>query len=151
MQRAQFTGTVAEKRFIERKWCEKLRQAMSRVDKRKSSATARAVKTPVQEGLAADGGAACQRARLESARVRPPAREFGDVQGGAGREVPERGACAREEQGRETALAQVPAQGHMLVGAPRSAPEAVGEARQQDWQVHGGARGRARERDLDGL
>jgi hypothetical protein len=43
--RARFTGTAAEKRFImmERKWCERLRQAMSRVEKRRSIATARAV------------------------------------------------------------------------------------------------------------
>ncbi len=27
-QHAHFTGTVAEKRFMERRWCEKLRQAM---------------------------------------------------------------------------------------------------------------------------
>jgi hypothetical protein len=37
----------------------------------------------------------------------------------------ELGACAREEQGRETAVARVPAQGHTRVGAPRGAPEAV--------------------------
>jgi hypothetical protein len=41
--RAHFTGTVAEKRFMERKWCERLRQAMSRVEKRRSIATARAM------------------------------------------------------------------------------------------------------------
>jgi hypothetical protein len=41
--RARFTGTTAEKRFMERKWCEKLWQAMSRVEKRRSIATARAV------------------------------------------------------------------------------------------------------------
>ena len=28
VQRARFTGTVAEKRFMERKWCETLLQAM---------------------------------------------------------------------------------------------------------------------------
>jgi hypothetical protein len=43
VQRARFTGTVAEKLFMERKWCEKLRQAMSRVEKRKRIATTRAV------------------------------------------------------------------------------------------------------------
>jgi hypothetical protein len=43
VQRAHFTGTVAEERFMERKWCEKLRQAMLRVDKRKHNATTRAV------------------------------------------------------------------------------------------------------------
>ncbi len=43
MQRARFMGTVAENHSMERKWCEKLRQAMSRVEKRKSIATARAV------------------------------------------------------------------------------------------------------------
>ncbi len=41
--RARFTGITAEKRNMERKWCEKLRQAMSRVEKRRSIATARAV------------------------------------------------------------------------------------------------------------
>jgi hypothetical protein len=101
--RAHFTGTVAEKRFMERKWCEKLRQAMSRVEKRRHRKGRGARRqTPVQEGRAADGGAAHQGARLE--RVRPPARGFGDAQGGAGRGVPERGARAREEQGRETWL-----------------------------------------------
>ncbi len=30
MPRASFTGTAAEKRFMEHKWCEKLWQAMSR-------------------------------------------------------------------------------------------------------------------------
>ncbi len=39
VQRAHFTGTVAEKRFMESKWCEKLWQAMLRVDKRKHIAT----------------------------------------------------------------------------------------------------------------
>ncbi len=43
MLRARFTGTTAEKRFMECKWCEKLRQAMSRVEERRSIATARAV------------------------------------------------------------------------------------------------------------
>ncbi len=43
VQRAHFTGTVAEKRFMERRWCEKLRQAMLRVDKRKRNASIRAV------------------------------------------------------------------------------------------------------------
>ncbi len=53
----------------------------------------------VQEGLAADRGAARQGARLERARVRPPVREFGDVQGASGRGVPELGVRACEEQG----------------------------------------------------
>jgi hypothetical protein len=43
VQRARSTGTVAEKRFMERKWCEKLRKGMLRVDKRKRFATTRAV------------------------------------------------------------------------------------------------------------
>ncbi len=43
VQRAQYTGTVAEKRFMERRWCERLRQAMLRVNKRKRSASIRAV------------------------------------------------------------------------------------------------------------
>ncbi len=43
VQRAHFKGTFAEKCFMERKWCEELRQAMSRVEKRKSIATTRAV------------------------------------------------------------------------------------------------------------
>jgi arginine decarboxylase-like protein len=43
VQRAHFTGTVAEKRFMERRWCERLRQAMLRVDKRKRNASIRAV------------------------------------------------------------------------------------------------------------
>ncbi len=43
VQRAHFTGTVAEKHFMERKWCEKLLQAMLRVDKPKRNATTRAV------------------------------------------------------------------------------------------------------------
>ncbi len=41
--RVHFTGTVAEKRFMERKWCKKLWQAMSRVEKRKSITTSRAM------------------------------------------------------------------------------------------------------------
>jgi hypothetical protein len=41
--RARFTGTAAEKRFMERKWYEKVWHAMSRVEKRKSITTARAV------------------------------------------------------------------------------------------------------------
>jgi hypothetical protein len=41
--RVRFTGTTAEKCFMECKWCEKLWQAMSRVEKRKSITTARAV------------------------------------------------------------------------------------------------------------
>ncbi len=43
VQRAHYAGTVAEKRFMERQWCERLRQAMLRVDKRKRSASVRAV------------------------------------------------------------------------------------------------------------
>ncbi len=43
VQRAHFTGTVAEKRFMERRWCERLLQAMLRVDKRKRNASIRAV------------------------------------------------------------------------------------------------------------
>jgi hypothetical protein len=43
VQCARFTGTVAEKCFMERKWCEKLRQAMLRMEKRKCIATTRAV------------------------------------------------------------------------------------------------------------
>jgi hypothetical protein len=43
MERAHYTVTVAEKRFMERQWCERLRQAMLRVDKRKCSASIRAV------------------------------------------------------------------------------------------------------------
>jgi uncharacterized protein (DUF4415 family) len=39
VQRAGFTGTVAEKRFMERKLCEKLLQAMSLVEERKRIAT----------------------------------------------------------------------------------------------------------------
>jgi hypothetical protein len=104
---------------------------------------------PVQEGQAADGGAASRDAQLDRAYVRPQVRGFGDVQGGAGGGVPELGACAGEEQGRETALARVPAQGHTRVGAPRVVPEELGGARRQDGRVHGGARGRARGRDLD--
>jgi hypothetical protein len=41
--------------------------------------------------------------------------------------VPEGRARGREEHGRETALARKSAQGHSPVGAPRGAPEAVGE------------------------
>ncbi len=42
--RARFTGTAAKKRFMEIKWCEKLRRAMSHIQKRKSNITiARAV------------------------------------------------------------------------------------------------------------
>jgi hypothetical protein len=43
VQRAHYTGTVAEKRFMERLWCERLLQAMLRVDKSKHSASIRAV------------------------------------------------------------------------------------------------------------
>ncbi len=41
--RAPLTGTAAERRVMECKWCEKLWQAMPRVEKRKSSTTERAV------------------------------------------------------------------------------------------------------------
>ncbi len=43
MLRAHFTGTVAKKRFMERRWCEKLRHAMLRVHKCKHNASIRAV------------------------------------------------------------------------------------------------------------
>ncbi len=43
VQQAHFTGTVAEKCFMERLWCKRLRQAMLRVDKRKRNASIRAV------------------------------------------------------------------------------------------------------------
>jgi hypothetical protein len=43
VERAHYTGSPAEKNFMERRWCELLRQAMLRVDKRKRSASARAV------------------------------------------------------------------------------------------------------------
>ncbi len=43
VQRARFTGTVAEKCFMERQWCERQRQAMLRVDKHKRNASIRAV------------------------------------------------------------------------------------------------------------
>jgi hypothetical protein len=43
MQRMALTGTSAERRYMERKWWERLWQAMPRVQKRKSSATARTV------------------------------------------------------------------------------------------------------------
>jgi hypothetical protein len=43
VQRARFTGNVAEKRFMEHRWCERLRQAMLRVDRRKSNASTRAL------------------------------------------------------------------------------------------------------------
>ncbi len=43
VNRAHFTGTVAEKLFMERRWCERLLQAMLRVDKRKRNAPIRAV------------------------------------------------------------------------------------------------------------
>jgi hypothetical protein len=43
VQHAHFTGTVAEKRFMERRWCERHRQAMLRVNKHKSNASIRAV------------------------------------------------------------------------------------------------------------
>jgi hypothetical protein len=43
VQRAHYTGTVAEKRFMERRWCKRLRQAMLRVDKCKCNASIRAV------------------------------------------------------------------------------------------------------------
>jgi hypothetical protein len=43
VERAHYTGSPAEKRFMERRWCERLRQAMLRVDKRKRSASVRAV------------------------------------------------------------------------------------------------------------
>ncbi len=84
------------------------------------------------------------------ANVPAPESGIGDAQGAAGLGVPERGARAREERGRETALARVPAQGHSRVGAPRGAPEEVEGALHQDGRFHGGARGRGRGRDLDG-
>ncbi len=56
--------------------------------------------------------------------------------------MPEGGARARREQGLETAVAQVPAEGHSRVGAPCCAPEVVGASWQQGGRVHGGARGR---------
>ena len=43
VERAHYTGSPAEKKFMERRWCELLRQAMLRVDKRKRSASVRAV------------------------------------------------------------------------------------------------------------
>ncbi len=35
VERAHHTGSPAKKRFMEHRWCERLRQAMLRVDKRK--------------------------------------------------------------------------------------------------------------------
>ncbi len=72
VQCAHFTGTVAEKGFMERRWCERLRQAMLRVDKRKRNASIRAVDRaarPVQEGREADGGAARQDAQLDRSYI----------------------------------------------------------------------------------
>ena len=43
VERAHYTGSPAEKNFMERRWCELLQQAMLRVDKRKRSASVRAV------------------------------------------------------------------------------------------------------------
>ncbi len=48
VQRAHYTGAVAEKRFMERRWCKRLRQAMLRVDKRKRNASIRAVERAVK-------------------------------------------------------------------------------------------------------
>jgi hypothetical protein len=119
---------------MERRWCEKLLQAMLRVDKRKRNASIRAMERAAKRQCKkderqsrADGGAAHQGARLECSYVRLQARGFGDVQGGAGGGVPEGRVRCREEDGREAALARVPAQGHSRLGAPRGAPEAVGQ------------------------
>jgi hypothetical protein len=43
VQRDHFTGTVAEKRFMERLWCKRLLQAMLLVDKRKCNVSIGAV------------------------------------------------------------------------------------------------------------
>ncbi len=98
---------------------------------------------PAQEGAAGQG------AQLECTRVWPFKRWISDAPAAARQGVPELGMHAHEEQGRETAVAWVPAEGHLRVGEPSSAPEAVGTARsmQGSWHVHIGVRGR--EQHLD--
>ncbi len=74
--RAPLTGTAAERRYMERKWCDELWQAMPRVQKRKSSNTTRAVERAAQRQCKKDerqtephGGADRKGARLERACV----------------------------------------------------------------------------------
>jgi hypothetical protein len=114
----RFTGTVAEKGFMERRWCESCG--------RRCRAWRGASASPPQGPWSAPRSASARRTSGRRRRCSPgratgartcstpsrPARGFGDVQGGAGRGVPERGARGREEHGRETALARVRAQGH---------------------------------------
>jgi hypothetical protein len=54
VQCACFTGTAAEKRVLERKWCKELWQAMLLVEKRKSIAAARAVERAVKRQCKTD-------------------------------------------------------------------------------------------------
>ncbi len=118
VQRAHFTGTVAEKRFMERRWCK--RQAMLRVDKRERNASIRAVDRAAKRQCKKDERqteALLAKMRNWSADMFDCKRGFGDMQGGAGGGVPERRARGREEHGREAALARVPVPGHSRVGA----------------------------------
>jgi hypothetical protein len=48
MQRAPLTGTAAERRYMERKWCERLWQAMQRVQMRKNRLAMRVVERAAQ-------------------------------------------------------------------------------------------------------
>jgi hypothetical protein len=56
--RAHYTGSPAEKRFMERRWCERLQQAMLRVDKRKRSASVRAVERAAKRHARRTSGSA---------------------------------------------------------------------------------------------
>jgi hypothetical protein len=76
--RARFAGTAADQRFMERKRCERLRQAMPRVERRRSIATARAVERAAKRQRKKDepqAEALLAKARDGSAHVfdpRPP-------------------------------------------------------------------------------
>jgi hypothetical protein len=79
--RARFTGTAAEQRFMELKWCEKLWRAMSRVEKRKSITTARPVERAAKRQCKKDERqteALLAKARLERARVQSQERGIRD-------------------------------------------------------------------------
>jgi hypothetical protein len=56
MPRAQLTGNPAKRRFMERKWCEKLWRAMLRVQKRKHLDAARAAERAAKRQCKKDEG-----------------------------------------------------------------------------------------------
>jgi hypothetical protein len=141
VQRARFTGTVAEKRFMECKWCEKLLQAMSRVKKRKHIATTRAVERAAKRQCKKD------ERQMEALLAKAPDWSAHVFDSKRADTVTCKAAlveeCLRDVHAvaKSTGESKVPAQGHSRVGAPRGAPEVVGRARHQGGRVHGGAGG----------